>query len=110
MHKLIRSNPYSNITRYNVAELSSIAYEHALSPQNLRSDFRRTGIYPFVPSAIDSEKLLLATAHERSNEPTPTTSETSNIATAEDPSRAESLFNEHRELILQKQNIEKKEN
>ena len=108
-HKFIRSNPYSNITRYNVAELSSKAYEHALSPQNLKSGFKRTGIYPFDPSAVDPEKLLPATAYERPNDQT-TTSETSNVNTAEDSSSAESFFNVQRELIIQKQNVGKKEN
>ena len=108
-HKFIRSNPYSNITRYNVAELSSKAYEHALSPQNLKSGIKRTGIYPFDPSAVDPETLLPATAYERPNDQT-TTSETSNVNTAEDSSSAESFFNVQRELIIQKQNVGIKEN
>ena len=50
-----------------------------------------------------------ATAYERPNDQT-TTSETSNVNTAEDSSSAESFFNVQRELIIQKQNVGKKEN
>ena len=50
-----------------------------------------------------------ATAYERPNDQI-TTSETSNVNTAEDSSSAESFFNVQRELIIQKQNVGKKEN
>lgn len=101
-HRFIRSNPYSNITRYNVAELSSKAYEHALSVQNLKSGFKRTGIYPFDPSAIHPEKMMPATAYEKQ---TPTV----NDNTAEVATSAMCFFKEQREIISKKQNLDKKQ-
>ena len=63
-HKFICSNPNSNITRNNVAVLSSTAYDLALSSLNLKSEFQRTGIYSFNPAANDTEKLQSASAFE----------------------------------------------
>ena len=101
-HKFIRSNPYSNITRYHIAELSSKAYEHALSAPNLKSAFKRTGIFPFDPSAIESENLTPATAyHQSSSSTTFTTTPVLNGPVA--------FFNEQKELISHKQNLEKKQ-
>ena len=45
-HKFIRDNPSSRVTRYNVCSIACKAYSHALSPENLKGSFRRSGIYP----------------------------------------------------------------
>jgi hypothetical protein len=45
-----------------VAALSSKAYDLALSASNLKSAFRRSGLFPYDSSAIDNEKLTPATA------------------------------------------------
>ena len=102
-HKFIRSNPYSNITRYHIAELSSKAYEHALSTPNLKSAFKSTGIFPFDPSTIESEKLTPATAYHQSSSSTIfTTTPVLNGPVA--------FFNEQKEIISHKQIVEKKQN
>lgn len=43
-----------SVNRYNVCSLACKAYTAALSPANLKGAFRRSGIYPFDPSAISS--------------------------------------------------------
>jgi len=48
-HKFVREN-HCKITRYNIGELGTNAYVKGLSPENLRSSFRRTGIYPLNKS------------------------------------------------------------
>ncbi|KAH3783533.1 hypothetical protein DPMN_161472 [Dreissena polymorpha] len=50
----MRDNCGQSITRFNVCALESKAYSQALSPNNLQASFRRTGIYPYDPNAIDS--------------------------------------------------------
>ena len=99
-HKFIRCNPNSNITRYNVAELSSKAYDLALSSLNLKSAFQRTGIYPFNPAAIDPEKLEPASAFEQ---PKSIPSD----AGCEAPHDESSFFSKQWDLISLKQNKEK---
>ncbi|MES9882742.1 MAG: hypothetical protein ABW185_17890 [Sedimenticola sp.] len=42
------------VNRYNVCAISSKAYTKALSPVNLQAAFRKSGVYPFNPSAIDA--------------------------------------------------------
>ncbi|KAL5021408.1 hypothetical protein ScPMuIL_000563, partial [Solemya velum] len=45
--EFMRSNPGQKVTKYNVARLTGSAYVTALSPANLTSAFRKTGVYPF---------------------------------------------------------------
>ncbi|KAH3692422.1 hypothetical protein DPMN_194262 [Dreissena polymorpha] len=52
----LRQNPGLNITRYNIGSLSSKAYNKAMTPENLISSFRKTGIYPLNPSVIPAVK------------------------------------------------------
>ena len=56
--KYLRDNPGEVITRYEVAELTSAAHVHALSPTNLMNSFKKTGIYPFNPDTYDKTKTL----------------------------------------------------
>ncbi|KAK3100399.1 hypothetical protein FSP39_019286 [Pinctada imbricata] len=48
------------ITRYNVGELASRAYTRAMSPENLQTAFKRTGIFPLDVAAIDPLTLTPA--------------------------------------------------
>ena len=52
-HKFMRENRGKSITRYNICELGCSAYIKAFSPENLRSSFRKAGIYPFNPDIVD---------------------------------------------------------
>ena len=63
-HKFIRENPSSKVTKYNVCSLACKAYIHALSPDNLKSSFRKAGIYPFYPSAVDSSQFAPSTVFQ----------------------------------------------
>ena len=58
-HKLTRLTS-ATVTRYNVCELACKVYCKSLSPENLHSGFRRTGIFPLNPDAIPKDKLLPA--------------------------------------------------
>jgi hypothetical protein len=55
-HKMMRQN-HSIITRYNVCELGFKAYQRALSPQNLQSALRKTGIYSLTMTVINRDLL-----------------------------------------------------
>jgi hypothetical protein len=48
----------SIITKYNVCSLACKAYLLALSPGNLQSSFKRTGIYPYNPDVIDRSNVV----------------------------------------------------
>ena len=57
-HKFMRQSVGRSVTRYDVCRLACKVYDVALSPQNLRSAFRKTGIYPVNPSSISEVKTL----------------------------------------------------
>lgn len=54
-HKFLRENPATKITRFNVAALASNAYNKALSNNNLRAAFQKTGIFPFDKTTISPD-------------------------------------------------------
>jgi len=47
-----------SVTKYDMAEIACTAYLHAMSPLNIVSAFRKTGIYPFNQQEIQAEKLF----------------------------------------------------
>ena len=54
----MRKHPGQTISRMNVCEISSKAYSHALSPENLTSDFRRVGVVDktmLAPNSVFAE-------------------------------------------------------
>jgi hypothetical protein len=57
-HKFMRQNCSKPITKYNVCSLACKAYLLALSPGNLQSSFKRTGIYPYNPDVIDRSNVV----------------------------------------------------
>lgn len=69
----MRSSPGTQITRYNVASISSKAYNKGLTPENLMASFRKSGVYPMNRSEIQAEKTAPAIIYqdpEHENEPT----------------------------------------
>ena len=61
-HKLLREN-HCKITIYNIGELSTNAYVKGLSLENLRSSFRRAGIYPLNKSPYPPQVYLPSTVY-----------------------------------------------
>ena len=59
----LQKNPGINITKNDVAKLTSRPYMRAMSPENLVSAFRRTGIYPFNNTAILDSEVAPATIY-----------------------------------------------
>ncbi|CAC5359189.1 unnamed protein product [Mytilus coruscus] len=59
----MRKNPGCKITRYNIGQMSCSPYQKGLSAQNLTSSFRKSGIYPFNPKAVDTSELAPATIY-----------------------------------------------
>ncbi|XP_052071024.1 uncharacterized protein LOC127709474 [Mytilus californianus] len=59
-HKFMRQNCSQPITRYNICGLACKGYLHALSPSNLQSAFRKTGIYPYDPHMVDRSNFAPA--------------------------------------------------
>ncbi|XP_060575053.1 uncharacterized protein LOC132732593 [Ruditapes philippinarum] len=56
-HKFMGDNCGQSISRYNICALGSSAYLKALSPENLRSSFKKAGIYPFNPNIVDASNF-----------------------------------------------------
>lgn len=56
----MKANIGSTITKFDVARLASKAYTKGLSIENLRSAFRKTGIYPLDSNAYDASKITPA--------------------------------------------------
>ncbi|CAG2194274.1 unnamed protein product [Mytilus edulis] len=61
-HKFMREN-HCKISRYNVGELCTNAYVKGLSPDNLKSSFKRSGIYPLDKSPYPPQMYLPATVY-----------------------------------------------
>ena len=62
--KYMKLNPGINITKYDVSQLTSKPYLKALTPENLISAFRRTGIYPFSNTVISDAQVAPAIIYE----------------------------------------------
>ena len=72
MSNLHETQPGHQINRYVAGELACKAYQKALSPDNLISAFRRTGIVPIHGGKICPVKVLPATIYpktETENQP-----------------------------------------
>ncbi|MCG7892797.1 MAG: hypothetical protein N0C80_21395, partial [Candidatus Thiodiazotropha endolucinida] len=54
-HKFMRRSGGRSITRYDVCGLACKVYEQALSPSNLRSAFKKTGIFPFCATVVGDD-------------------------------------------------------
>ncbi|XP_053403159.1 uncharacterized protein LOC128558274 [Mercenaria mercenaria] len=61
--KYMKLNPGINITKYSIAELTSKPYLKALTPENLISAFRRTGIFPFNNFVISDSQVAPSTIY-----------------------------------------------
>ena len=66
-HKFMREN-HCKITKYNVGELCTNAYVKALSFDNLKASFRRTGIFPFDKSPYPPQVYLPSTVYTETDE------------------------------------------
>jgi hypothetical protein len=55
------------ITKFNIGKLSGTAYQKALSAGNLTAAFKKTGIFPFNPKAVEREKVAPATIYKKYN-------------------------------------------
>jgi hypothetical protein len=56
-HTWMKDHPKQIITKYSIAEIASKAYTIALSPLNLQSSFKKSGIFPYNPDAFDKNKI-----------------------------------------------------
>ena len=52
-HDYIQSNPGKAITKYQFSALLRVTWEKTMTPTIICSGFRRCGVYPFNPHAID---------------------------------------------------------
>ena len=48
------------VTRYNMYEIGCIAYLKAMTPINIQTAFRKTGIYPYSRQVVSADKLYPA--------------------------------------------------
>ena len=54
----MRQSVGRSVTRYGICSLVCKVYEKSLSPDNLRSSFKRTGIHPLNPLVIDTSRTI----------------------------------------------------
>ena len=66
----MKQNPGRVITTDVLASVVGQAYPTAFSPVNIFSGFKKTGIYPFNPSAVDDRELVPSTALLKKATPT----------------------------------------
>ena len=52
-HRFVEKNPGRVITKYDFSPLLCKAWGNAMVPNNIISGFRRSGIFPFNPNALD---------------------------------------------------------
>ena len=52
-HKFVEKNPGRVITKYDFSPLLYEAWVNTMVPNNIMSGFKRSGIYPFNPKALD---------------------------------------------------------
>ena len=67
-HKLIKSTA-ATISKYNICETACKVYSKALSAENARSGFKRTGIYPLNKDAVPEEYLIPAEVYRTEEAP-----------------------------------------
>ncbi|XP_033728930.1 uncharacterized protein LOC117318038 [Pecten maximus] len=67
IHKFLHSNPNSIITPKDLPSLISTAYKSALTVSTIMSGFRKTGIFPFNPSAPSVEPPVITKQTESKN-------------------------------------------
>jgi hypothetical protein len=58
VHKFMRQSVGRSVTRYDICSLVCKVYEKSLSPDNLRSSFKKTGIRPLNPLVIDTSNTI----------------------------------------------------
>jgi len=63
----MRLNPGIPFSIYNVASCVNEAYARAMTPQNIISGFRKTGIFPYNPEVFTDEDYLLSSVTDRPN-------------------------------------------
>ena len=66
----MKQNPGRVITTDVLASMVGQAYPTAFTPVNIFSGFKKTGIYPFNPSAVDDRQLAPSTALLKKTTPT----------------------------------------
>jgi hypothetical protein len=68
----MQKNPGMSISKYQVAALTYKTYIKAMSPENLISSFRKTGIFPFNNKVITNDQtthsIIYTDAQEDEND------------------------------------------
>ncbi|VDI00073.1 Hypothetical predicted protein [Mytilus galloprovincialis] len=96
----MRKNPGCKITRYNIGQMSCSPYQKGLSAQNLISSFRKSGIYPFNPKAVDTSELAPATIYPAATSDEASTMNNTQIS-QEDDNTSSQQFNKAATLTIQ---------
>ena len=64
----LHNNPGKVITIYNISQLVGEAWPKSLTPENLISGFRHSGIYPLCRAKITPEKLAPSTSTKKKSQ------------------------------------------
>lgn len=63
------SNPGKTLTIYHLPELIKVAFNKAMSRQNIISGFEKTGIHPLNPDMFTESDFLMSSVTDRENPP-----------------------------------------
>lgn len=74
VHNYMRESGGRLVTRYDVAHLACKVYTATLTPSNIQSAFRRTGIYPFNPRVISDHQVAPSTSFQKDSDADPESS------------------------------------
>ena len=92
------------ISKSNVARIIKQPFEASMTMQNIKSGFRKCGIYPFNPNAIDKSQLFrnkLIPSEDVDLSLPPTESATNNECTNNEPDNLAGLIEENDDVISQ---------
>ncbi|XP_052798487.1 uncharacterized protein LOC128230336 [Mya arenaria] len=103
IHRYMRESGGCLVTRYEVARLASRVYSSTLTPSNIQSAFKKSGIYPFNRNVVPDHQIAPSTTFTDS-EAEVNTPMVSNTKACETPS-AEQFFEQRGGKILQ--NVQK---
>ena len=66
-HKYITSNPGRVITTENIASLVGEAWPHSVTPVNIMSGFKKSGVYPLNPGVVSDHQIVVNSSNSSSS-------------------------------------------
>ena len=103
-HTHMRHHATTGIDKYALCEIACKAYTIALTPNNLQASFRKSGIYPLDPCAVNPSSFMPATVFTPSEAYSPATSAAPSVTAADDTTdRCKAFFKTAQSVLRQTQ-------